>query len=689
MKALKIIFVGLIFLQIGLILVANRALFASRFDEIYWKDRYEQSQWRLPVSSRVIGDDGLYLYEGSQLIKGANPLDFNAEVPPLGKYAIGLSVLLFGNGYIYGLLTMTAVLILFFVLSRNLLGNATMALGLTALVAMDPLITSQFALTMLDSLWLFFLILIFIMIDKLTSQKSKGVLFGVLGILLGLFCETKLPVLAPVLFLPLIFKMTINKQWKELALLFLGFLGGYLLPYIPYFFSGHSFSEWITAQKWIVAFYRMTRIEPTFGNVLTTLIANRYQDINSRSWQPVSEWSPLWPMITTAGIITSIFLLLKKNTHYFWKQIALFVIWVIAFYAIIPFSVRYLVILLPFLYLITGKILLKIKSGYIILLIFLTINFFTSLLTLFPTPQATANVAGYAIAHGYFQDLYEELDSSSKILTRPDFNRFGSRIYYDGEIENIKAQIWSNNWSRIKSPQKAMLNITFNTRHLGSFTENRPVIFIKENGRWKLKWQWDNLIEGLTQNSKLQTIVEEGRRGAIIDKDGRVLVEDFPSYMLWITPNKVNPATENAVNRDLEFLFDRKIPAVSIHNRYVENRQPDWPVPIGVIPHPIDEATKQKLLANPAISLTAHFGRIDSDKAIPDIGRVTNTVFKECCSLLYSAANYHGTEGPEAQYDTILSGQNGGKLILLDENGQVKRMLIKKTKSKGLDLYFN
>ena len=46
---------------LGLVIYSNRALLFSRFDQVYWKDKYEQSQWKLPLSQRTIGDDGLYL----------------------------------------------------------------------------------------------------------------------------------------------------------------------------------------------------------------------------------------------------------------------------------------------------------------------------------------------------------------------------------------------------------------------------------------------------------------------------------------------------------------------------------------------------------------------------------------------------------------------------------------------------
>lgn len=99
MRSLRALLFGLLVFYLGLIIWTNYALFTSRFDQEYWKDRYEHSQWKLPLSTRTLGDDGLFLYEGYRLARGDDPTNYNSEVPPLGKYLIGASIATLGNGY--------------------------------------------------------------------------------------------------------------------------------------------------------------------------------------------------------------------------------------------------------------------------------------------------------------------------------------------------------------------------------------------------------------------------------------------------------------------------------------------------------------------------------------------------------------------------------------------------------------
>src|SRR5688572_26338485 len=129
MKKWQFLLIALLAVHLGLILYTNRALYTSRFDPVYWKDKYEQSQWKLPLSVRTLGDDGLYLYEGYRIVHGEDPTLLNAEVPPLGKYLIGASIVLFGNGHLYGFVILLLVLIAFYILATRLLNDITVALA--------------------------------------------------------------------------------------------------------------------------------------------------------------------------------------------------------------------------------------------------------------------------------------------------------------------------------------------------------------------------------------------------------------------------------------------------------------------------------------------------------------------------------------------------------------------------------
>lgn len=674
-----------LFFHLGLILYTNRALFFSKFDEPYWKDKYEHSQWKLPLSVRTLGDDGLYLYEGYRLMKGGDPTLLNAEVPPLGKYLIGLSILMFGNGHWYGFIINAVSLITLFLLSKTLLRNFLGALSITALVAFDPLITSQFPLTMLDSLQLLFLLLTFYFLLrfpelKLLKFRESGIVLA--GLAFGLFSETKFPVLgAPIALLIFLFIRQKTKSLKSIVLFFIAGAVAYLLPYIQYFVLGHTFFDWLRVQKWIASFYLNSNLTPNMGSSITALLSGWYQNLFTKQWIHVPEWSPVWTLITPLAFISSLITLwkiFKRQEKIMWLPIAGFTLFSLIFFAIIPFWVRYLVLPLPFYYLMAVKF---IKPASILLL-FVIINLIITTSILFPTPARMLNQFAYNWRYGFFHDIYEDLSTNKNKVSREEFRRFGQQIFSQAEIESTSIEFDMTKLSRFASPQNIPTRITYFTRHLGSFTENKIIQLVKENGQWRISWDWNYLITNLDENLQLETTVVEAKRGSILASDKTPLAEDFESVMIWATPGRIDKSREEELLKLLWNLFDRNIPHIGFHQRIVGNSLPDVPIPLGVLYKPVAE----ELRTFPGITLTTHFGRRYRQSNIVTIGKVINTSYFECCSYLYTTTAYDGDNGIEKERNSELKGYNGGTLVIKDENGNIVRTILKADKRDGKDV---
>src|SRR3989344_7531433 len=112
-KFIIFFFLVIFTVQFFQVIYFNRNTFIKKYDTAYWKDRYEHSQWQLPLSKRIIGDDGLYAYAGYKLISGSDPAVISPEVPPVAKYLFGVSILLFNNPAYASILFGVSTLILF------------------------------------------------------------------------------------------------------------------------------------------------------------------------------------------------------------------------------------------------------------------------------------------------------------------------------------------------------------------------------------------------------------------------------------------------------------------------------------------------------------------------------------------------------------------------------------------------
>ena len=114
-----------LFLALGFTLLftfySQRGYYTQTFNADYWKDKYDQSPWQLPLSTRPVGDDGLYLYQGHAMIHGADPSLLSAEVPPLGKYLIGFFTVFLRYPALYGIFVGALTLFVFYFLCQRIL----------------------------------------------------------------------------------------------------------------------------------------------------------------------------------------------------------------------------------------------------------------------------------------------------------------------------------------------------------------------------------------------------------------------------------------------------------------------------------------------------------------------------------------------------------------------------------------
>lgn len=669
----------MLFVFLSVVVWANRANFFSPFDAEHWKDKYEHSQWNLPLSVRAIGDDGLYLYEGYRLTHGGDLTLLNAEVPPLGKYLIGISIALFHNGYIYGLLTNIGILTLIFLLTKKLTDSPFLTWGTTLLLATDPLFSAQYAITMLDNLQSFWLLLFLWFL----YAKPYPLLAG---IALGFFSETKFPILTLAL-LPIgaFYLWSVQKNIRPIWHLVTGLILGYILPYVPYFFSGHTLLDWLKIQKWIVSFYLHSGLTPTRGSAFANIFLGVYQNIYSRAWLPSPQWTPVWTLMLGLSLML---LWRKKITpkEYPALMLAALLLAILMFYSVIPFWTRYLVLLLPLWYLGAAITLshVSVKVQTTIIAVCVAINLFTATPQLFPTPEGTAKLFVYNWENSFFQDMYEDTSFATKRQwDRTTFRAIGLTHVFQGEIEKVYINIAPVSWPRFVSQITIPITVRYTTRHLGEFSVPSVLRLVSEQGKWRVNWTWSDYLPGLSDTTILHTEVVPAKRGSIIGSDKKPLAEDIPSFLVSITPQAVSKDQEEEMFQTLEKLFAKKIQAVYMHQRVFGNSLSDTPIPIGVIPHTVTSEEQAILLAFPGVSLTPHIGRANYGSDFIDIGSIGNSFYFECCSLLYSTTNYDGISGVEKNKNEKLKGINGGSLTLWDKDGNILQTFLYPEKKDG------
>lgn len=339
-KLIFVILVGLFLVHLGFVIAGNWDRYTTKLDGKYWEGRYHKSQWVVPNSKDSIGDDGLYAYHGWALLHGGDPSLVNPEVPPLGKYLIGVTELLFSNNNIFGLWTSLLLLVSLYLLNIQVFRNKFIAFLPVFLFSFEPLFTQQFMGSYLDSLHVSMLLLTFFFFYRKQFVLSS--------IFLGCFAMVKFSYLSGFAAMSMFLFLLITQR-KTLSSYLLSLLDVPVVGVIAYlrFFLLHSPIDFLRLQKYIISFYSTGAKATVFGMVFPMIFLNRWY-----TWwdgvQKIGEWTISWP-VTFIGAVYSLRFVRRSRTSPFVHQL----LWCgcyLVFLLLTPAFPRYLLLLLPFLY---------------------------------------------------------------------------------------------------------------------------------------------------------------------------------------------------------------------------------------------------------------------------------------------------------------------------------------------------
>jgi len=353
MKKLSFILWGVIIFLFILEIFSHKEVYLTRWDEEYWRQRYEKSQWTKGwEAEEKMGDAELYAYAGWRQIKGEDPTKINPEVPPFGKYLIGLSILFFGNPYIQAPLFGLLYLLVIFLWGERVLKKDILALIPVFLTFADPLFRENLTTSMLDLPFSLFIALAFLFLAK---GKENYWFYLPAVVFLGAVAATKfylvgfaltLVFLAYLLFLWVVFR------YKDVFwfLLFLPvFLIFYFGNYLVYFLSGHNILDFKYLHFWIRHFARVQVESYPKGEIFRILLFGKWRTWwNGGEIIRLASWRPWW-FLGFLALFTSFFSNFKRINF----DILILCLWPTLLLFMFSFGVpypRYLLPVLPPLY---------------------------------------------------------------------------------------------------------------------------------------------------------------------------------------------------------------------------------------------------------------------------------------------------------------------------------------------------
>jgi len=345
---------AIIFINVFATVYSNRILLVTKYDPQYWQSRYQESNWEKGwEGSSVMGDGELYAYAGWRQIQGDDPSKINTEMPPLGKYLIGLSILLFNNPYWVSLVMGLLLIIITYQISKLILKDCLWALIPPCLLSFDGLFKDNLLTTMLDLPFAVFISLSFYLLFK---ARKNNRYYPLLLLSLGVVSATKMYLvgfaLTGVIFLFLLLLFLVFR-YKDVFWFLLStpmFILIYFGSYIVYFLNNHNLWDFKYLHFWVRHFARVQVDNYPQFEIIRILMLGQWKTWWGGSGVVnVESWNVLWPISTITSLITGIAAVFKKNL-----DLLILPLWIFSLIGMYTYGVpypRYLLPVLPALYL--------------------------------------------------------------------------------------------------------------------------------------------------------------------------------------------------------------------------------------------------------------------------------------------------------------------------------------------------
>lgn len=333
--------------------------FSSGYAEQYesYKKAYYGSQYIIKKNPGIIPDETFESFAAGAFLRGVNPILIVHDHPPLGRYILSLSILLFDNPHTIILFLLTAALFGIFLLTHTVTGNIFLSLIPVGLYINEPLFLNKLIFTPLpEPIQLPFIIFSFYFFIRALHAKNDWLYFVITSILLGVVISTRFFVTGGVIVAAMAMFLLLHYRIKRKTILFAVTLPLSLLVLIASYtrtiLDGYSIFQVFSIQKYILFYHKSKFILPfTFWDLL---LFNRWHTW----WGNMdiirdSHWIISWPVATLLSAFALVLELLRKIS--FHPGVQFLLLWLVLQTVVLSTgytSTRYFLPLLPMLYIV-------------------------------------------------------------------------------------------------------------------------------------------------------------------------------------------------------------------------------------------------------------------------------------------------------------------------------------------------
>jgi penicillin-binding protein 2 len=211
---------------------------------------------------------------------------------------------------------------------------------------------------------------------------------------------------------------------------------------------------------------------------------------------------------------------------------------------------------------------------------------------------------------------------------------------------------------------------------------------------WYLQVLSGDKYEAQAKDNQVREIRVQAPRGEIVDRDGRALVDNRPSLVLQVTPDRLpeDRAERRVVYRRLAGVLDIRARRVE---RIVEEQLRALPFSRATVKTDVDRPVLNYVLENqerfPGVELEQVFLRQYPHQEVGahlfgTVGEVSDAELKDERYRGVELGDRVGKSGIEYQYDRFLRGRNGATVLQVDALGNLRQELDDRPPAPGRQL---
>lgn len=266
--------------------------------------------------------------------------------------------------------------------------------------------------------------------------------------------------------------------------------------------------------------------------------------------------------------------------------------------------------------------------------------------------------------------MYSMIDvKASGNISKEDFIRRNSAIYEGIEVQNMVIEILSYD----KKEEVVTYQTSFETI-AGQIRFENEATFKKNEGAYALIWDDSLIFPELSSSDQVRVDIIQAERGAILDRNGKVLAGKGTASSVGIVPGKLQD--KNDVIQKLAELLEMEPDEIEakLSEQWVKE---DSFVPVKTISRNI---AQEAFLEIPGVMITEVEVREYplKEAATHLIGYVQNVTaedLEEHEGEGYTVNSIIGKSGLEGLFEKELKGQDGCRILIVDDEGSEKEEL--------------